>query len=429
MKGGSVQPEINMIYLHGIFQQEYIQSIIHNTSFANEVNNIMLKNNCRQYIPDRLNYMTSDSEFEKILKQKSVIRTDDNEDLAKPGFHIMTRWENQLYNKYIKDSSPNNKYFIINTVNFEAFNVIEGMACRNDERVTMFTSIEEDLPNRIFDIGLNMRVFVYRHKCMEHLFGNEIFKNHPKKYRLDLTIRNFIFKNERMDLIDKLIQSNKENIFTKVDGYFVNIVNAVKKIHTESGQEVAYQIPDEIKFVSNLDEKYIGNEIFSKGVAPAHIGGLKFINNTLQSDITILFESNMNFLYVAEPHRWNNFTEKLVDNLMLGKPFIACSKFIIDWCRKHNFEHFGDILGIEYDSIFSHYTGRNDNAYDIVNTLLQNEILKISNLNETEYNELLVKLNEAGDKNREKCFQMFENNNIMDSIILEHNKIFKNELL
>ena len=164
-----------MIYLHGIFQQEYIQSIIHNTSFANEVNNIMLKNNCRQYIPDRLNYMTSDSELGKILKQKSVIRTDDNEDLAKPGFHIMTRWENQLYNKYIKDSSPNNKYFIINTVNFEAFNVIEGMACRNDERVTMFTSIEEDLPNRIFDIGLNMRVFVYRHKCMEHLFGNEIF--------------------------------------------------------------------------------------------------------------------------------------------------------------------------------------------------------------------------------------------------------------
>ena len=418
-----------MIYLHAIFQQEYIQSIIHNTSFANDVNNIMLKNNCRQYIPNRLNYMTSDSEFEKILKQKSVIRTDDNEDLAKPGFHIITRWENYLYNKYIKDSSPNNKYFIINTVNFEPFNVIEGMECRNDERVTMFTSIEEDLPNRIFDIGLNMRVFVYRHKCMEHLFGNKIFKNHPKKYRLDLTIRNFIFKNERMDLIDKLIQSNKENILTKVDGYFVNIVNAVKKIHTESEQEVAYKIPDEIKFVSNLDEKYIGNEIFSKGVIPAHIAGLKFINNTLQSDITILFESNMNFLYVDEPHRWNNFTEKLVDNLMLGKPFIACSKFIIDWCRKHNFEHFGDILGIDYDSIFSHYTGKNDNAYDIVNTLLQNEILKISNLNETEYNELLVKLNEAGDKNREKCFQMFENNNIMDSIILEHNKYFKNELL
>lgn len=418
-----------MIYLHAIFQQEYIQAIIHNTSFANDVNNIMLKNNCRQYIPNRLNYMTSDSEFEKILRQNSVIRTDDNEDLAKPGFHIITRWENYLYNKYIKDSSPNNKYFIINTVNFEPFNVIEGMACRNDERVTMFTSIEEDLPNRIFDIGLNMRVFVYRHKCMEHLFGNEIFKNHPKKYRLDLTIRNFIFKNERMDLIDKLIQSNKENILTKVDGYFVNIVNAVKKIHTESEQEVAYKIPDEIKFVSNLDEKYIGNEIFSKGVMPAHIGGLKFINNTLQSDITILFESNMNFLYVDEPHRWNNFTEKLVDNLMLGKPFIACSKFIIDWCRKHNFEHFGDILGIDYDSIFSHYTGKNDNAYDIVNTLLQNEILKISNLNETEYNELLVKLNEAGDKNREKCFQMFENNNIMDSIILEHNKYFKNELL
>ena len=418
-----------MIYLHAIFQQEYIQSIIHNTSFANEVNNIMLKNNCRQYIPDRLNYMTSDSEFGKILKQNSVIRTDDNEDLAKPGFHIITRWENQFYNKYIKDSSPNNRYFIINTVNFEPFNVIENMACRNDERVTMFTSIEEDLPNRIFDIGLNMRVFVYRHKCMEHLFGNEIFKNHPKKYRLDLTIRNFIFKNERMDLIDKLIQSNKENIFTKVDGYFVNIVNAVKKIHSESGQEIEYQIPDEIKFVSNLDEKYIGNEIFSKGVMPAHIGGLKFINNTLQSDITILFESNMNFLYVDEPHRWNNFTEKLVDNLMLGKPFIACSKFIIDWCRKHNFEHFGDILGIDYDSIFSHYTGRNDNAYDIVNTLLQNEILKISNLNESEYTELLVKLNVAGDKNREKSFQMFENNNIMDDIILEHNKIFKNELL
>ena len=110
---------------------------------------------------------------------------------------------------------------------------------------------------------------------------------------------------------------------------------------------------------------------------------------------------------------------------MLGKPFIACSKFIIDWCRKHNFEHFGDIIGIDYDYIFSHYTGRNDNAYDIVNTLLQNEILKISNLNENEYKELLTKLNAAGDKNREKSFQLFEKNTIMDDIILEHNKIFK----
>ena len=418
-----------MIYIHSEFQQEYIQSILHNTLFADEVNGIMLKNNCRQYIPVGLNYMTSDAEFERLLKRNSIIRTQNNEDLAKPGFHIITHWENQLYDKYIKDSNPNNRYFIINTVNFEPFNVIENMACRNDERVTMFTSIEEDLPNRIFDIGLNMRVFVYRHKCMEHLFGSEIFKNYPKKYRLDLTIRNFIFKKERMDLIRKLIQSNKENIFTKVDGYFVNIVNEVKNIHTTSGQDEEFKIPDEIEFVNNLNPKYIGNEIFSKGVMPAHIGGLKFINNTLQSDITILFESNMNFLYVSEPHRWNNFTEKLVDNLMLGKPFIACSKFIIDWCRKHNFEHFGDILGIDYDSIFSHYTGRNDNAYDIVNTLLQNEILKISNLNETEYNELLIKLNQAGDRNREKCFQMFENNNIMDTIILEHNKIFKNELL
>ena len=421
----SVQPENNMIYIHGDYKNECIQAIVHNTKLSADINKSLLRNNTRQFIPDKIKYLTSDSNIDTILNKFGIIKTHNDEDLALPGFHIMVHWNNSLYERYIKDASPNNRYFTINTVNFEPYNVIEGMTCRYDERVTIFTSIEEDLPNRIFDIGLNMRVFVYRYLCMEHLFGDSVFKNYPKPYRFDLTIRNFIFKKERMDLVTKLVQSNKENIFTKVNAYFINIVKDVINIHSESGIDMPYEITDEINFVNSLDEKYIGNEIFSNGVSPAHIGGLKFINNTLQSDITILFESNMNWLYADEPHRWNNFTEKLVDNLMLGKPFIACSKFIIDWCRKHNFEHFGDILGIDYDYIFSHYTGRNGNHYDIVNSLLQTEILKISDMGENEYKELLTKLNVAGAKNREKSFQLFEKNTIMDDIILEHNKIFK----
>jgi hypothetical protein len=402
--------------------------MVYNTEFFKKVSTFLIRQKAERFLHDSLRYLVNDSNTKNIFESNDIIFSHNDSDLAKPGYHILPRWQDDFYEKYIKNANPNNKYYFVNTVNFEPYNVIENMVCKDDARVIMYTSTESDSPREIFDIGLNMRVYVFRHLSLEHMIGSSVFKQYPKKYRLDLTIRNFIWKNERMDLTNKLIQSNKENIFIKINSYFTNIVNQVKNIHIESGQDVPYTIKNEIDFIDNLDKKYIGNELYSEGDMTIHVGALKFQNNTLQSDITILFESNMNWLYVGEPHRWNNFTEKLVDNIMIGKPFIACSKFIIDWCRKHNFEHFGDILGIDYDSIFSHYTGKNDNAYDIVNTLLQNEILRISNMGETEYNELLIKLNAAGDRNREKCFQLFENNDIMDTIINDYNLNFKNTI-
>jgi hypothetical protein len=419
-----------MIYIYGSLNSEFVQAITHNTTYTNAITNELINKNAGPFLDVRLRYLAGTDKIESVNSAYNILHTTDENLLANDGYHIITNWHNPLYERYIKNANPKNKYYIVDTVNFEPYNVIDNIVCKDDPRITMFTSIQEDNSNRIFDIGLNIRVFTYRHISMEHLFGFDIFKKHIKNNRLDLTIRNFIFKEERMDMFSRLVKLNKDNIFLRVNAYYINIVNAVKKIYKEANQlDIKHTILDEIKFVSELNDKHIGNEIFSQGAVVAHIGGLKFINCTLQSDITILFESNMNWMYVSEPEKWNNFTEKLVDNFMVGKPFISCSKFIIDWCRKNGFEDYGEIFGIDYDSIFKHYTGnRGDNSYLIVNELLQIEIEKISNMPENEYKILLDKVMEAAERNRLKFFECFENNTIFDNIINDYNLNFKNTI-
>ena len=71
----------------------------------------------------------------------------------------------------------------------------------------------------------------------------------------------------------------------------------------------------------------------------------------------------------------NNF-EKLTDNIIVGKPFIACSKFIVDFCKNNGFDDYSSILNINYDDIFSLYENdKTKTAHKKVNELLLTKII------------------------------------------------------
>ena len=58
-------------------------------------------------------------------------------------------------------------------------------------------------------------------------YSNELFLNTKKPYRLDLSIRNFFDKNERMDMFLKL--KNSSNIKVSINSYYINKLKNVSK--------------------------------------------------------------------------------------------------------------------------------------------------------------------------------------------------------
>ena len=122
-----------------------------------------------------------------------------------------------------------------------------------------------------------------------------------------------------------------------------------------------------------------------------------------------MFESNQNTLYRTDIPGYSNITEKTIDNLLIEKPFIICSKVAYDFLTQFGFETYEEELGIDYDDIFS--------KFDLTVKKLKKEIIRISEMPEDEYQSMLAKCMEKAERNRQKCLELIENNDILDNII------------
>jgi hypothetical protein len=122
-----------------------------------------------------------------------------------------------------------------------------------------------------------------------------------------------------------------------------------------------------------------------------------------------MFESNQNTLYKTDSIGYCNITEKTIDNLLIEKPFIICSKVAYVFLNAMGFETYEEELGIDYNDVF-------DNFNLTVRKLKEN-IIRISELPEDEYQIMLGKLMEKSAINRQKCLEYIENNSILDNII------------
>jgi hypothetical protein len=73
------------------------------------------------------------------------------------------------------------------------------------------------------------------------------------------------------------------------------------------------------------------------------------------------------------------------------------------------FETYEKELGIDYNDIFSDIKS--------ITLKLKNEILRIADMDDIQYNIMLDKCKLAAEKNREKCLEYINKNTILDEIL------------
>ena len=399
-----------MIYLHGEFDSATNRALFYNTKWWEDYFKFIVLEPSHE-IGEELREKLKEHQL-NFLKNNGFIFDKEFNLVDEPGYHIIPSNIMGLQNK-IADTlkiHPKNKYYIFDTANLEPYNIFDNIDyVRDNPNCIFYTTHRITQPNKLFDFGFILRKFIANRIVLQHYECYDIFKSFDKKYRLDLSIRNFPQKDERVELLRVLQNHQKENINLRVNDYYVNRIEQLKQfatLHNNLDKLDQYKI--EFKMVDRLNQSLVHTTPLIAG-QQEHIGAMKLIDVTLSSDIQIMFESNQNSLYKTNNKNWCNITEKTIDNLLIGKPFIICSKVALDFLNQFGFETYAEELGIDYDDLFSNY--------DFIIQKLAKHTIRISEMDEVEYRDMLVKLENKTKINRDKCLEIIEKNTILDNII------------
>jgi hypothetical protein len=405
-----VQLENSMIYLHGEFDSATNRALFYNTKWWEDYFKFIVLEPSHE-IGEELREKLKEHQL-NFLKNNGFIFDKEFNLVDEPGYHIIPSNIMGLQNKIANTllNYPKNKYYIFDTANLEPYNIFDNIDyVRDNPNCIFYTTHRITEPNKLFDFGFILRKFIANRIVLQHYECYDIFKSFDKKYRLDLSIRNFPQKDERVELLRVLQNHQKQNINLRVNDYYVNRIEQLKEfatLHNNLDKLDQYKI--EFKMVDRLNQSLVHTTPLIAG-QQEHIGAMKLIDVTLSSDIQIMFESNQNSLYKTNNKIWCNITEKTIDNLLIGKPFIICSKVALDFLNQFGFETYAEELGIDYDELFSNY--------DFIIQKLAKHTIRISEMDEIEYKDMLNKLETKTKINRDKCLEIIEKNTILDNII------------
>ena len=410
MRVVSVQPENSMIYLHGPFDSSTNRALFYNTRWWDLYYRFLVLEPSHE-IGDKLRKKLHTEQLDFFI-ESAFIHDKDFELVSEPGYHIIPTnlmgYQSNIA-KAIKQY-PNNKYYIFDTANLEPYNIFDNIDyIKSNPNCIFYTTLIIGEPNKLFDFGFILRKFIANRIVLQHYQCNDIFKNTKKTYRLDLSVRNFPQKDERVELLKVLQNYQKDNINLRVNDYYVNRMEQLYEFATKhNNADKLDQYKNEFKLLDRLKQSLVPTTTLVAG-QQEHIGAMKLIDVTLSSDIQIMFESNQNGLYISSEKEWCNITEKTIDNLLIGKPFIICSKVAYDFLRHFGLETYETELRIDYDEIW-------ENPDFIVKNLAKN-IIRISEMEQNEYEIMLNECAIAAETNRQKCLEYIEENTILDNII------------
>ena len=399
-----------MIYLHGEFDSATNRALFYNTKWWEDYFKFIVLEPSHE-IGEELREKLKEHQL-NFLKNNGFIFDKEFNLVDEPGYHIIPSNIMGLQNKIANTllNYPKNKYYIFDTANLEPYNIFDNIDyVRDNPNCIFYTTHRITEPNKLFDFGFILRKFIANRIVLQHYECYDIFKSFDKKYRLDLSIRNFPQKDERVELLRVLQNHQKQNINLRVNDYYVNRIEQLKEfatLHNNLDKLDQYKI--EFKMVDRLNQSLVHTTPLIAG-QQEHIGAMKLIDVTLSSDIQIMFESNQNSLYKTNNKIWCNITEKTIDNLLIGKPFIICSKVALDFLNQFGFETYAEELGIDYDELFSNY--------DFIIQKLAKHTIRISEMDEIEYKDMVNKLETKTKINRDKCLEIIEKNTILDNII------------
>jgi hypothetical protein len=254
-----------------------------------------------------------------------------------------------------------------------------------------------DHPNLIFDLSLVLNYNLYDDKWGAiHYNAKDLFRViQYKPYRVDYSIRE-IRKINRIKLFLELIDSGlKNNIKLTIHNLFLHDTEmyAQAKKYFEDNQRSEY-----FEKLSSLDNEYYSDDELIGGQYTHQVWPMgKLVNHTLKSDIALYNESS------PEEDEYSSMdyliTEKTIDLLSIGKPFIYNSKVVERFNVRYGF--------IDYNkSIFNHM---GKNTIDIIKT--------ISDMHIRDYEELVDSLKKLSQRNLNKLEEYKGKNTFLYNLI------------
>jgi hypothetical protein len=254
-----------------------------------------------------------------------------------------------------------------------------------------------DHPNVVFDLSIVLNYNLHDEKWGKiHYSAKSLFSTITHKpYRIDYSIRE-VRKINRIELFLKLIDSNiNDNIKLNIHSLFLedkDMYELTKQYFNELGYDEYFEK------ITSLDSKYYSSDLLFGGEYNHQIWPVgKLINHTLKSDISLYYES------APETNDFSTMdyliTEKTIDLLSIGKPFIYNSKIVENFNRKYGF--------VDYNkSIFRNF---GKDKVEIVEY--------ISNLSIREYDEIITSLNKLAQQNLKKLEEYKGKNTFLYNLI------------
>lgn len=400
------------IYLHGDLQDHVYRSLFYGTQHWDDYIKFLVLEPSHE-IGDTLREKLTEKKGD-FLNKLNMVYDRDYELLDEPGIHIITSTVFNLHHK-ISEKNEGFLFYIFGTANLEPYNIFDNLKkIKHKLNCIFYTTLRIEEKNKKFDFGFLLRAYIANKILFQHFHCNEIFKNIKKPHRLDLSIRNFFDKQERMELFCSLVDSKHSNIHLRLNDFYLDRMKKMYELAEEYKDiDKLRRYKSQLQILDNLENNIEKTHPLVAG-QHVHIGATKLYEVTFSSDIQILFESNTNEFYIGNEKAWCNITEKTIDNLLVEKPFIICSKVTYDFLKEMGFGTYENEFNINYNHIFS-------DKKSII-PKLKNEILRIADMEDIQYQTMLDKCKLVAEKNREKCLEYINKNTILDEI-LNINKI------
>jgi hypothetical protein len=341
--------------------------------------------------------------------------------LSKSGIRYITAYEEDESDIIITDdiliakSIPHKQIIFIPPIDY---NVIDGFIIELHEstdlvkynQITPLDFLKENYPNLklisptliehpnlTFDLSLVLNYNLYDDKWGAiHYNARDLFRIiQYKPYRVDYSIRE-IRKINRIKLFLELVESGLiNNIKLTVHDLFLHHTEMYahsKKYFEDNDCEVYFKKLLSLNLLHYSNDELEGGQ-YTHQVWP--IG--KLVNHTLKSDIALYNESS------PEENEYSTMdyliTEKTIDLLSIGKPFIYNSKIVKEFNLRYGF--------IDYNKIIF-----NDMGDDMVGI-----IKAISDMNIGEYEELLASLKKLSQRNFKKLEEYKGKNTFLYNLI------------
>jgi hypothetical protein len=370
-----------------IRERKYLNALLRNSKFIEsnvdvltieEIETILLKNNIilksGNYNLDNSDVIiTDDIDVVKLEKVKPIIF------LHATDYNSITGYINHL-----KNTTP------------AALNDLEYIE-KYHNNLYFIAPLIIDNPHIIFDLSYTLNYNLYDSKWGNiHYSAKDLFSAIERKpFRIDYTVRE-VKKINRIKLFLDLIESEvNSKLKISIHGNFItdeNLNTQVKEFFERS------ELNEYFDKIISLDSVYYNNDSIN-GEEYLHQDWPvnKLLSNTLKSDIALYFESG------PELEEWrpmdNLITEKTIDLLSIGKPFIYINNIVKTFNVKYKF--------IDY----------NRTIFDEISTDKTELVKIITDMGDREYTGLLNSLKEIVVKNSIKLEKYKENNTLLEKII------------